>query len=48
MLCATAIFYHMVTLSFVENVALIYVLTMFNLNTETGHDAVTCHYIVKY
>ena len=42
MLCATAIFYHMVTLSFVENVA------MFYLNTEKGHDAMTCHNIVKY
>ena len=24
------------------------ILAMFNLNTEKVHDAVTCHYIVKY
>ena len=47
MLCATAIFYHMVTLSFVEKCGL-NILAMFNLNTEKGHDAVTCHCIVKY
>ena len=36
----------MVTLSLVENG--LNILAMFNLNTEKGHDAVTCHYIVKY
>ena len=41
MLCSTAIFYHMVTCG-------LNILAMFNLNTEKGHDAVTCHYIVKY